>query len=296
MFKKIWLVFCAIFLALGIFHWWLSTHAFPPLTMNLKGSVAKVNGIPTANKAFKNFVNEVNNYIRNYNESSKWQNLAATVGYFSATLMAFISFLSASNILGDRRRIHTVQLPQEKKVAKITTWVLVIAGSILLLIVIKGTSFLNKNFFETYKNIFSGLSYATVAAGLIFTWVQIRAAIRRSRANTSYQIHKDGREIFLSLSDEIINYIEGTDPEETELDKVRAKAERKIHEILMYYASVYQQWRFGNIDDQFLENVILKEFCSFLRRDRVKEYWEDNIVSMGLFDEGFIRIGQRCFD
>ena len=283
MFKKTWLAFCFIFLVLAIFHLWLSTHTLPLL--DIKADLAKISGIPTANKMMDEFQNEVNDYIKNYNESLKWQNIAATVGYFGALLIAFLSFLYISNILSDRRRIHI-------EANKVTKWILLIAVSVICVWLIH----INKKFFESYKDVFSVFSFLLLVIGLIFTWVQISAAKRRTRANTSYQIRKDGREIFISLSDEVRNYIEGIDREVADLEKVRTEAEMKIHEILMFYASVYQQLLLDVIDKEFFSNVIVKDLCNFLSRDKVKQYWETNIVGNEAWREEFVQIGQRCFN
>ena len=176
---------------------------------------------------------------------------------------------------------------------KIMIWLELVAAFIFGSFLVYETSSALQKFFGDYKDVFTGIGYSSVAVGLIFTWVQVRAAKKRARANSSYQIHKDGREILSSIKDEGINYITGADPASTQ---VKIEAERKIREILMYFAAVHHQWTFGNIDDEFFERVILNEFCEFLRHDRVEDYWNNNIANVPeLWGEEFIRMGQKCF-
>lgn len=150
----------------------------------------------------------------------------------------------------------------------------------------------DKQFFITYKEVFSGLSFMVFIIGLIFTWVQIRAARRRARANTSYQIHKDGRKIFLSITKDVKDYIEGNISKSKDKE-VSHEAQKKIHEILMYYVSVYHQWRLDNIDEHFFRGTFLKELYNFLAKKNVNNYWENNIVKSKLWPKEFIELCEK---
>ena len=71
------------------------------------------------------------------------------------------------------------------------------------------------------------------------------------------------------------------------------KSEVKIRQLLMYYASAYHQWRFGNIDDSEW-NVMLDELCNFLNYVRVKEYWKKRIADNKLWNKDFRKRGDEC--
>jgi len=149
-----------------------------------------------------------------------------------------------------------------------------------------------KKFFKEWLDVFMGIGYFVVIISFPLALIQIRNAKRDLKANISYQIRRDGREIFTSLTDDIIEYIEGTDINFSTM--VETKAKNKIQEMFMYYASIYNQWRNKNFDDSIFREVVLKELCALLKRYRVKTYWEDNIVREGLWSEEFIKMVEKC--
>lgn len=143
--------------------------------------------------------------------------------------------------------------------------------------------------FTEHRDVFAGIGYSLVAVGLIFTWVQLRAAKKRARANTSYQIHKDGREIRNSIKDNIFGLIEsplvpkGSNEEEEEATKV-------IREMLMYFSSVYHQYDFGNIDESEWK-LLKQQLLNFLDKERVAKYWEKNISDNPLWHKRLRKLG-----
>ena len=132
-----------------------------------------------------------------------------------------------------------------------------------------------RQFFIYYKDVFGGIGYSLIGVGLIFTWIQLRAAKKRAKANISYQIHKDGREIRNSIKDEIKKVIESplSDKISPEDEK---KATKGIREMLMYFSSVYHQYDFGNIDESEWK-LLEEEFFKFLNNERVEKYWKDKV-------------------
>jgi len=146
-----------------------------------------------------------------------------------------------------------------------------------------------KPFFDTYEKVIAGISYAAVVYGLLLTIVQIRAGNKQARANTTYQIHKDGRALLMSIDEDVLRYIRSSENEPYP-DDIKRKGEMQIHEILMYCVSVYNQRKFKNIETQYYKNVFLKELRAFLKLDKVKKYWKENISGTGLWDSGFVKI------
>jgi len=172
--------------------------------------------------------------------------------------------------------------------------ILVMPALIFMLFIFWEIGLLNvvKKFFKEWLDVFMGIGYFVVIISFPLALIQIRNAKRDLKANISYQIRRDGREIFTSLTDDIIEYIEGTDINFSTM--VETKAKNKIQEMFMYYASIYNQWRNKNFDDSIFREVVLKELCALLKRYRVKTYWEDNIVREGLWSEEFIKMVEKC--
>ena len=86
----IWLIFVCLFGYQAIWHYKKVGKSFPLFTTE-GGKVAAINGIQTTENAFRKFVVDVNEYIKNYNESSSSQNKMAASGYFLAALTALFS-------------------------------------------------------------------------------------------------------------------------------------------------------------------------------------------------------------
>ncbi len=96
----IWLFFALSFGLLAYYHWRLSKKIFPPFQppeipyWKPTGGAIPVNtGIADADikKAFDNFRDGFNSYIKDYNESSGRQNRAQAFGYLIASFTAIFS-------------------------------------------------------------------------------------------------------------------------------------------------------------------------------------------------------------
>jgi len=172
---------------------------------------------------------------------------------------------------------------------KIMIWLEVVAAFIFGSFLIYETRSMLQQFFRNYKDVFTGIGYSLVGVGLIFTWVQLRAAKKRARANISYQIHKDGREIRNYIKDGIKKVIESPLSDQIS-PKDEKEATKGIREMLMYFSSVYHQYDFGNIDES--EWKLLKEqFFKFLNNERVEKYWKDNISGNPSWHKGLRILG-----
>jgi len=146
-----------------------------------------------------------------------------------------------------------------------------------------------KPFFDTYEKVIAGISYAAVVLGLLLTMAQIRAGNRQAKANATFEVHSTGRALRMSIDENILNYIQS--PECTAYSEdIKHKGEMKIHEILMFCASVYHQRNFQMIEERYFKKVFLKEVRTFLNHPRVKKYWKDNISSSEMWDKGFKKL------
>jgi hypothetical protein len=175
---------------------------------------------------------------------------------------------------------------------------IILAVSFVLVVVLVKFRLILKCFFDTYINVFTGIGYAAVAVGLVFTVVQIKDAKNRARANTSYQVHKDGRELFASIDDQTRYYIMGKVPtsSKTNLWRLDRQAEDKIHELLMFYASIHHQWSFGNLDEEFYRDIYIEELRNFLAYKRVRQYWKDHFEAVEVWGWEFTKLCRELLD
>ncbi len=98
----IWIVFTLIFIMLSIFHF---------INSGIKVSKFQVRGRPMGgnvimriagselDEPLRNFVADINSYIKSYNKSTSIQNRVAAFGYTIAALIAFLSFLLELKII-----------------------------------------------------------------------------------------------------------------------------------------------------------------------------------------------------
>jgi uncharacterized membrane protein YccF (DUF307 family) len=89
--KIIWLVFTFMFFWLAFFHFCQSRKEIS--RFKNKCQVKAVMGIPLN---MEEFINDLNRYIDQVNQSGKVTNLLTGFGYILAAVMAFISFLTVS--------------------------------------------------------------------------------------------------------------------------------------------------------------------------------------------------------
>lgn len=149
------------------------------------------------------------------------------------------------------------------------------------------------NFFHKYEKVISGSAAILAIIGIFLIFYQVREAKIQIRANTSYQIHKDGREIFKTIDHKTVDYITQKDPQKTYDQELIRKAESKINEILMYYASLYKQYEFGNIDENSWLDIS-KEICNFLKFSNVTKFWRERIEISEMWNPEFIQFGKKC--
>jgi hypothetical protein len=61
----------------------------------------------------------------------------------------------------------------------------------------------------------------------------------------------------------------------------------------MYYASLFKQFEYENIDDTSWSNIS-KEICQFLSHEKVNAFWDDRIVNSKMWNRKFIEYGNLC--
>ena len=97
----IWLIFALFFGLLAYYHWRLSKQIFPQFQPPAIPYWKPTDGIPIntgildrdIKKAFDDFSDGFNSYIKDYNESSARQNRAQAGGYLIASIMALFSLV-----------------------------------------------------------------------------------------------------------------------------------------------------------------------------------------------------------
>ena len=95
----IWLIFAVIFGLLAYHHWRLSKKIFPQFQPPEIQYWEPTEGIPIntgildkdIKKAFDDFRDAFNSYIKGYNESSRMQNRSQAIGYLAALGIAICS-------------------------------------------------------------------------------------------------------------------------------------------------------------------------------------------------------------
>ncbi len=99
MIPVIWLIFTALFLVLGIFHWIASRKVIPHFQVSVRPYMQPSSGIQVIakiggadiDKPLEDFVSEFNSYLDDYNQSQRRQNRLQAFGYFLASATALYS-------------------------------------------------------------------------------------------------------------------------------------------------------------------------------------------------------------
>jgi len=117
----LWVLFAMIFASLATYHWFESRAQILPMPMPKRegGDTIKVRDIDL-DALLRDFVNEVNRYVKEENEASHRQNVLACLGYVVASLTALFSavleFLPRkAHLIGQTRRPRPVaRLPRRR--------------------------------------------------------------------------------------------------------------------------------------------------------------------------------------
>ena len=88
----IWAFFAILFICLGWFHIRAANRNIVPFEIKAKDSVNKIMGIDI-HTGFNNFIKDLNCYVEANNIANRRQNILTAIGYFSASLIAILSFL-----------------------------------------------------------------------------------------------------------------------------------------------------------------------------------------------------------
>jgi hypothetical protein len=92
-FVVLWFAFAFIFFSLGLFHSKQATQSLPKFELKerpLKNVSIKIKGL-TVDEPLEIFTKDFNEYIEKQNKSSRWQNIAAAIGYFVSFFIAIWS-------------------------------------------------------------------------------------------------------------------------------------------------------------------------------------------------------------
>jgi len=146
-----------------------------------------------------------------------------------------------------------------------------------------------KGFFNEYINVFTGIGYSAVVIGLIFTAYQIIDSKMKSRAKFSYEARKDGIEINKSITKEFWDVM--SSPKAIP-EKLEERIEDIIGDLLQWYAAIFRQRVFGNIEDDEW-TLHLTSFRKLLRMNHVQEYWKTIVSVENGWSENFVKIGEQ---
>ena len=193
--------------------------------------------------------------------------------------------------------IYTYRLEAKKffdTYAKVMIWIVLTVCTILVSSLIYETRVMIREFFAAYKDVFTGVGYTAVSIGLIFTGVQIRGARNKARANFSYFLFKDGREIVKSIEKKVLEIMKSEFARDIYNEDQLFKANAKIEELIKFYACAFQQWSYGNVEEHEW-NDVLDELCEFLvNYPLAKEFWDDRIADNTLWDKKFRKLVKQC--
>jgi hypothetical protein len=131
-------------------------------------------------------------------------------------------------------------------------------------------------------------------SGLLFAGYQIKTGAKALQASTLYQIQKDGRDLRKdALQDpDYVLYVEEYSSGGAYPPDVISKAERRVGIILQFYASIFNQWRFGTLNDATWQ-VVHSDLCGFVTRKPVQTMWQESLSRTG-FSQQFVRAVDRC--
>lgn len=121
---------------------------------------------------------------------------------------------------------------------------------------------------------------------------QIYKTKKQIRVSFSYQLHKDGREIRKSIDEDVAEFIKSKSALSEVPEDMRGQVKSKVRELMMYYASAYNQYYFGNIDESDWK-ALEAEFITFLEFPLVRKYWDKKIAQNESWNEGFRKRGQK---
>jgi len=130
---------------------------------------------------------------------------------------------------------------------------------------------------------------------LELTNLQLEQAKVALRANTIFNVQKDGRELAGSLAADpkLFRFIYDVDKVAAD-DDLRLKARFKIGQLINFYASLYNQFEAGAIDEKF-EKTGMADFCFLLAKSTFAQSMWRSIQQRPMgYQSGFLAEGEKC--
>jgi hypothetical protein len=126
---------------------------------------------------------------------------------------------------------------------------------------------------------------------------QLEQAKLSLRANTIFNIQRDGRDLIGSIAAEpnLFRFIYDLDNGASADADTRLKAEVKVGQLINFYSSMYNQFQAGAVDEKFWRTG-LADMCFLLNKTYARSMWRGIIKSRpDRYQSGFLEEGQTCF-
>jgi hypothetical protein len=132
---------------------------------------------------------------------------------------------------------------------------------------------------------------------LELTNLQLEQAKQALRATTIFNVQRDGRELAASIGADpkLFRFIYDLEKSgETSDDDLRLRARVKIGQLINFYASLYNQYKAGAIDEKFWVSG-LADFCITLTSSTfARSMWRSDQEHPERYQSGFLAEGQTC--
>jgi hypothetical protein len=126
--------------------------------------------------------------------------------------------------------------------------------------------------------------------------VQLEQAKLALRANTIFSIQRDGRELVGSIASDthMLKLIYDDNNSEPVTDELRLRARIKVGQLINFYASMFNQYRAGAIDERFWRTGHA-DMCFLLNKTFVRSMWRAIQEHPEGYQADFLAEGQTCF-
>jgi hypothetical protein len=128
------------------------------------------------------------------------------------------------------------------------------------------------------------------------TKLQLQQAKESLRANTIFNIQRDGRELIGSIAADpkLFRFVFDLDKGASADDDIRFKAEIKVGQLINFYSSVYNQFEAGAVDEKFWKTSF-GELCQLLKKTFPRSMWRQIVEQASdRYQRGFLEEGQTC--
>jgi len=124
---------------------------------------------------------------------------------------------------------------------------------------------------------------------------QLDQAKEALRANTIFAVQKDGRDLIGSIAADgkVFRLIFDLDKGAGADDETRLRATIRVGQLINYYASMYNQFKTGAIDQRFWKTG-LAELCVVLKTPFGASMWRQINKEPEGYQSGFLAEGNTC--